>query len=370
MNIIIAMDAMKGSLSSVAANELIAAVFKAHGHQTYTIPMADGGEGTARALLANAPSASWCHTATTSPIGDVIQAEYGWVAATKTAYIDVSAASGIQFKTETVHPQHYSSAGTGELIMTALNQGARKIVVGLGGSATVDGGMGLLSVLGVRFYDRTGTVLTGSAQQLAEIAYTDVTQLDKRLKDVTLIGAADVSSPLVGAEGAVYQFGPQKGFAHAELAQLDEAMQHYLEVTTGEVNSSPGDGAAGGIGFGLRHFLGAKLVSGADLIAEQAHFTDVLESADLLITGEGMLDHQSLIGKLPLSLARKAKQSKVPVIALVGGVSGDAARFRSDGVTVVVPIVQRVTTIDEAIDEATINLTAAAERVASLLSLR
>ncbi|ATF26861.1 glycerate kinase [Brochothrix thermosphacta] len=367
MNIIIAMDSMKSALTSEAANRIIADIVTTRGHHALSFTMADGGEGTAEAFMSGQSDGEWCHVVTVSPAFKKIEAKYGWVPTEKTAYIDVSAASGIQYASADTHPLNRTSAGTGHLMRDALDKGAQKIVLGLGGSATIDGGIGLVTVLGGQFFNRRGERLQGCGADLGEVAYIDLSLLDKRLANTTIIGASDVTNPLIGENGAVRVFGAQKGLLPDEEIAYDEAMQHYLEVATGALTSEAGDGAAGGIGFALRFFLKGQLQSGATMLVEANQLQEALETADLLITGEGRMDSQSLMGKLPITLARQAKAAKVPVIAFVGGFEGDVAAVASEGIRAVVPIVQGPVTIPEAISAAATNLAAAVERTFILL---
>jgi glycerate kinase len=370
MNIVTAIDSMKGSLSSIQANQIVAEVFTAFGHEVSSVAIADGGEGTVAALVEN-NQGQLLFTEVQTLNGQYLAASYGWFAEKKLAVIESAQASGIQFLNGTVatHPKNTSSYGTGELILAAVEQGAKTIVIGLGGTGTVDGGIGLLSALGVRFFDENRQELPAKGSSLGAIADYSLENVPAKLQQIQFIIAADVFSPLTGDKGAVKMFGRQKGLQAHEIADYEAAMQHYQDVVHPEKETEPGDGAAGGLGFAIRHFLKGIVVSGFDYIAEQTKLTEKIEQADLIITGEGQIDAQSLQGKVPVGIARIAQKAQVPVLAFVGSCTGEAAQFAEVGISVIFPIIDQVMTLETALKEAEQNLHRAAERAARLLAL-
>ncbi|EOL49926.1 glycerate kinase [Enterococcus caccae] len=370
MNIVTAIDSMKGSLSSIEANQITADVFRAQGHVVKEVAIADGGEGTVAAIVKN--SAGQKIQAQVKALnGQSVTVDFGWFDSERVAVIESAAASGIQYLdgTEKTHPQNTSSYGTGELILAAMNLGAKTIVIGLGGTGTIDGGIGLLIALGVEFFDQTGQRLPAKGSSLANIAHFSVEHLDPRLAETTFLIASDVVSPLLGESGAVYMFGRQKGLTENELAQYESGMKHYQEVVSRTARLIAGDGAAGGLGFAIRVFLNGTFRSGFEFISEQTDLEQAIEHADLVITGEGQMDDQSLQGKVPVGIGRIAKKYNVPVIAFVGSFKGDQKQFSKEGVSVIIPIIDHITSLDEAMKEAKINLYKAVNRTLELLLL-
>ncbi|MTD42119.1 glycerate kinase [Erwinia sp. CPCC 100877] len=370
MKIVTAIDSMKGSLTSVRANQIIAEVFTAFGHDVSSVAIADGGEGTVAALVEN-NHGKLLFAEVQALNGQQITASYGWFAEKKLAVIESAQASGIQFLngTTATHPKNTSSYGTGELILAAIKQGAQTIVIGLGGTGTVDGGIGLLSALGAAFFDKNGRQLPAKGSSLSKVASYSLKNVLAEMKQIQFIIAADVFSPLTGEQGAVKMFGRQKGLRDMEIDAYEAAMQHYQNVVQPEKQTKPGDGAAGGLGFAIRHFLKGTVVSGFEYIAEQTNLAGKIEQADLVITGEGRIDAQSLQGKVPVGIARIAQKAQVPVLAFVGSCIGESAQFADSGISVIVPIVDQIMTLETALKEADQNLYRAAERSARLLSL-
>ncbi|EOH97035.1 glycerate kinase [Enterococcus moraviensis ATCC BAA-383] len=370
MNVVTAVDSMKGSISSIEANQIITKVFTEKGHIVKDIAIADGGEGTVSAIVKNGDGQKiTAHVHALN--GQLVTAEFGWFSAKKVAVIESAAASGIQYLdgTKATHPLNTSSYGTGELILAAINHGAQTIIIGLGGTGTVDGGMGLLSALGVEFFDQENQLLSAKGSHLAVVDHFSIEQVDVRLADVSFQIASDVTSPLLGETGAVYMFGQQKGLAENELTNYEAGMKNYQEKICGGIESVAGDGAAGGIGFAVRVFLKGVIQSGFALISEQTGLEKAIKEADLVITGEGKMDDQSLQGKVPVGIGRIAKKYDVPVIAFVGSFDGVQQRFREEGVSVIVPIIDRITTLEQAMNEVEKNLQITAKRTLDLLTL-
>lgn len=323
MKLVIAPDSFKESLAAPAVAEAIARGWRQVDGAAEIVlrPMADGGEGTVDAILAAVGGErreQWVR----GPLGEAALAHWGWLD-DATAVLEMAAASGLHL----VPPGRRdatlaSSYGTGELIRAALDAGARRIILGLGGSATNDAGAGLLQALGVRLLDAEGRELPAGGAALARLARIDCAALDPRLQRVQVEVAADVDNPLCGVRGASRVFGPQKGASPCQVEQLDAALAHYARVvayTLGvDHQQQPGVGAAGGLGFAARAFLRAGFRPGVELVAEVSGLAEALQNADLLITGEGRLDAQSLHGKTPVGVARIAQAAGVPVIALAG----------------------------------------------------
>lgn len=354
MKIVISPDSFKGSMSTmIAANQIeagILAVFPSA--QTVKIPMADGGEGTSETYRMIAGGEMIWHEVK-DPCNRIVRAGFCWNEKDRTAVIETAAASGLTLlEAHERKPDGLSTFGTGQLIRFALDRGAEKLIIGLGGSATIDAGIGCLQALGLQCFDRYGNELDGLSVHLGEIARIESDRLDPRLRNVELVIASDVKSPLLGPEGAVYVFGPQKGLQPHELADFEQYMKSLAEVvcqaTGRNMRDSPGAGAAGGIGFTMLSFFpDLKMMSGFELIADLSLLKEQLRDADLVITGEGKFDAQSLYGKAPIGISRLAKPFNVPVVVFAGLSEGDEQAMQREGIRMVIPIVDRIMTLDE-----------------------
>ena len=371
MKVLIAPDSFKESLSARAVAEAIAAGWARvyPDAELRLCPMADGGEGTVDAVLA-ATGGERQQTEVAGPLGDRVVATWGLLPGQR-AVIEMAEASGLH----RVEPARRdvlsaSSFGTGELIRAALDAGVRRIVLGLGGSATNDGGAGLLCALGVRMLDIDGQELPPGGAALAQLRHIDLTGLDTRLAQVEVLVAADVDNPLCGPRGASAVFGPQKGASPAQVEQLDAALAHYADVmaaTLGEdLRDQPGVGAAGGLGFAARAVLKAAFQPGVQLVAELAGLVEALEDADLVITGEGRLDGQSLHGKTPVGVARLARAAGVPVIALAGSLGEGYQRLYAEGIGAAFSLAPGPVSLEQAMAEAGLQLSARAADLARL----
>ena len=371
MKLVIAPDSFKESLSARAVAEAIAAGWARvyPDAELLLCPMADGGEGTVDALL-SATGGKLQQTRVSGPLGDPVEAHWGLLPDAQ-AIIEMAEASGLH----RVEPARRdvlaaSSHGTGELIRAALDAGVRRIVLGLGGSATNDGGAGLLAALGVRFLDREGQELPLGGAALARLSQIDLTGLDTRLAQVEVMVAADVDNPLCGPRGASAVFGPQKGASPEQVAQLDEALGHYADVmaaTLGEdLRDFPGVGAAGGLGFAARAVLRAGFRPGVELVAELSGLVEAMQGADLVITGEGRLDGQSLHGKTPVGVARLARTAGVPVIALAGSLGEGYQRLYAEGIGAAFSLAPGPLSLEQAMAEAGPELSARAADLARL----
>jgi len=324
MKIIIAPDSFKDSLSAQGVADAIARGLAEvwPDAQLIKCPMADGGEGTVESVLA-ACNGEWRRTRVHGPLGAPVEARWGWLADSRTAIIEMAEASGLQL----VPPEQRdacssSTCGTGELIRAALDEGAGRVILAIGGSATNDGGAGAMQALGVALLDEHGQPLGPGGLALANLSRIDLGNLDPRLAQVSFEIAADVDNPLCGPHGASAIFGPQKGARAEQVQELDRALGHFADhcaqVLGRDVREEPGSGAAGGLGFAAKAFLGAQFRTGVEVVAQLTGLADAISGADLVITGEGRFDAQTLRGKTPFGVARIARQQGVPVVVIAG----------------------------------------------------
>ncbi|WP_286784626.1 MULTISPECIES: glycerate kinase [Pseudomonas] len=374
MKIVIAPDSFKESLSADA----VAAAIARGWLQVYadaeivTKPMADGGEGTVDALLA-ATGGERRESLVRGPLGEAVSAHWGWLE-DDTAVIEMASASGLHLLAPAQRDARITSSfGTGELIRAALDAGARRIILGLGGSATNDGGSGLLRALGVRFLDAEGHDLEEGGAALARLDRIYLDGLDARLAQVQVEVAADVDNPLCGPRGASAVFGPQKGATAQHVQELDAALRRFGAVAAralGEDHAeSPGVGAAGGLGFAARAFLAARFRPGVEVVAELSGLAEAMQGADLVITGEGRLDAQSLHGKTPMGVARVAKAAGVPVVAIAGSLGDGYQKLYEVGIDAAFSLVPGPMPLEQAMAEAAVQLRARAADVARLWRL-
>jgi glycerate kinase len=329
MTIIVAPDSFKGNITAPEVCTLMEeGILRADPTaQVYRIPLADGGEGTAR-VLTEAAGGRLLKAAVLGPLGDPVDADFGLIEGGKTAVLDMASASGIELlRRDQLNPLKASSYGTGQLIAAALDAGARKLIIGIGGSATNDGGAGMLEALGFRFLDAQGNPVGRGGEALVKTASLDSTGADRRLGEITVKVACDVTNPLLGPRGASAVFGPQKGASPEMTAILEEGLRAlaaaWKNAGLTEDTDRPGDGAAGGLGAALRICLGASMESGALLVMTYAGFFERLKDADLVITGEGKTDSQTAGGKLCSVVARESRAAEVPVALLSGALGGD-----------------------------------------------
>ena len=353
--IVIASDSFKGSLSSAE----VAACGERAVHRLFPdckvvqLPVADGGEGTVETLTAALGGQS-VTAIVHDPLGRLITARYGWIAQEQTALIEMAAASGLPLlPLEERNPWLTSTYGTGELIRNALERGCHKFLIAIGGSATNDGGMGLLQALGFRFLDAEGKELPGCGGSLQQIQQIDSSGVLVDLAQCQFTVACDVTNPFYGPTGAAYVFAPQKG-ADAEMVEaLDQGLRHFAQLihtTQGiAIDQLAGAGAAGGLGGGLVAFLNARLTPGIEMVLDALRFDTQITGADLIITGEGKLDAQTCMGKTPLGILRRAQQQGIPVVALVGAVEASEA-LNQCGFLAVFPILPYPTSLTEAMD--------------------
>ncbi|MDU0420686.1 glycerate kinase [Staphylococcus simulans] len=323
--IVIAPDSFKETLTAAEAAQAIELGLQEVLPETVIydkVPMADGGEGTMQSLH-DALGGTMKPVKATDALGRIIDAQYSYVEQNKTAIIELAEASGL----ETIELKHRnplvtSTYGTGQLILSALNQGAQKIILGIGGSATNDGGTGMMKALGVKFLDEKGGNLPEGGAALINLAQINISNLDKRLKNVTFEVVCDVDNPLLGPTGATHTYAKQKGASPKDIEQLEQALTHYNQVLTEtfqhDYSNVPGAGAAGGTGIALVAFLAAELSRGIDIVLHETQLKARLKDADICITGEGKIDRQTIYGKTPIGVAKTAQQFNIPVIALCG----------------------------------------------------
>lgn len=352
MKIVIAPDSFKDSLDAAGVARAIALgvgqVWPAA--QTLECPMADGGEGTLQAIVAASHGELRWQTVR-GPLGQGVQAAWGWLASSRTAVIEMAQASGIQLLPQAQRDACRSSTwGTGELIASALAAGAQRIVLAIGGSATNDGGSGMLRALGLRLLDADGQPLEEGGLALAALAHLDASDLDPRLAEVQVEVAADVDNPLCGANGASAVFGPQKGASAEQVLALDQALGHFADHSARCLGEDwrdlPGCGAAGGMGFAAKAFMSARFRPGVEVVAELAGLDALVQGADLVITGEGRFDAQTLRGKTPLGVARVAKRHGVPVIVLAGTLGEGYQQLYAQGIDAAFAVVSGPMTLE------------------------
>lgn len=372
MRVLIASDSFKGSLSSLKVGEAVSEGIKRvfPEAEIKIIPIADGGEGTVDALV-TAGEGKYLYRTVTSPLGEKIEAVMGMLP-NRTAVIEMAAASGLPLvPPEKRNPSLTTTRGTGELIKYALDEGADRIVIGIGGSATNDGGAGMAEALGVRFLNSSGQELPPGGASLLNLAVIDTSGLDARLKDAEITVICDVDNPLCGKRGASAVYGPQKGAGPEMVELLDKSLRHYAQVIKEQLNIDilevPGAGAAGGLGGGLLAFTGAELKPGVEAVLQAIRIDEILPGFDIVITGEGCIDAQSAYGKVPKGVGNRARKHGKPVIAIVGSMGEGAELLYNHGIDAIVPIVNRPMSLDEAVEDA-FNLTVqAAERTFRLL---
>ena len=377
MKVVVAIDSLKGSLSSIQAGHAVKqGILSACPDAKVVVkPLADGGEGTTDSLIEGL-GGTRIDLQVTGPLGSSVSAYYGYLEESKTAVLEMASAAGITLVPETQKdPLAATTYGVGEMILNALHRGCRKFIIGIGGSATNDGGLGMLKALGYRFLDREGNDLGEGAQALSKIASISTEHVDPLLADCEFQVACDVTNPLCGPNGATYIYGPQKGVTEEMKAPLDAAMEHYAKIseqsTRTQFANTPGAGAAGGLGFAFLSYLNATLVPGIDLILDAIHLEKEIQDADVVVTGEGRLDHQTAMGKAPIGVARIAKKYGAVVVAFAGSVTRDASACNQAGIDAFFPIVRVITTLEEAMDPANAreNLSLTAEQVFRLISV-
>jgi len=373
LKILIAPNAFKGSLDAVQAAQAIQrGLERSRLHPSCVLqPIADGGDGMLHVMLAQANGRKM-YTTVEDPLGRPVKAAYGLIQNGKTAVIEMAEASGLRLLSpEERDPRRTSTYGTGQLILAALDQGANEIIVGVGGSATVDGGLGIVQALGGKLTDESGNEVPRGADGLAVLHRIDVSEMDSRLSDCQVTVPCDVTNTLVGAAEV---FGPQKGASPQLVAEIEQSFLHYsnlVEQELGkEISHLPRGGAAGGVSAALYAFLNADLVNGTEYLLAKTGFESDLQEADLLITTEGALDQQTQGGKGPFYVAQRAKEQDKPVIILVGSVPSDYSPEDYSTYDAILPIGPRPQSLDEALQHTAENLERTAYQVGNLLTIK
>lgn len=373
MKIVVAPDSYKGSLSALGvAQAMERGILRVFPHaEVCKIPIADGGEGTVEALVA-ATNGTLRKAAVTGPLGEPVIAPWGILGDGRTAVIEMAAASGLPLvAAEKRNPRLATTYGTGELIRAALDAGLRNLIIGIGGSATNDGGAGMARALGVRFLGDDGEELANGGAALAGLKHIDIDGLDPRLQNCEITVACDVDNPLCGQRGASAVFGPQKGATVEMVAELDEALAHYAviaEHATGRaVAELAGAGAAGGLGAGLMYFTPARLKPGVDIVLEAVNFAHVVNGAAFVITGEGHTDFQTAFGKAPVGVAKVAKQFNIPVFCLSGGIGDGADDVLTQGIDAIMSICDRPLTLEACMRTGSTLIESASERLCRII---
>lgn len=357
MKVVIAIDSFKGSLSSLeAGNTVLRAVREVFPEaEAIVCPLADGGEGTVEAIVTACGGVlQKCRVC--GPLGEAVEATYGILPSTRTAVIEMAAAAGLTLVPEGRRdPELTTTFGVGELILDAIKQGCRDFILGIGGSATNDGGTGMLEALGFGFFDKSGTPIPRGAAGLALLTAIDTSRAHPALAECRFTVACDVTNPLCGENGCSAVFAPQKGATPEAVARMDKALAHYAALTESVLGcsckSTPGAGAAGGMGFALLAYLGAEAKSGISLVMERTALYEKLQSADLVITGEGRIDRQTAMGKGPIGIAAEAKRRGATVIGLCGCVGDGAELCNREGIDAILPILPAPMTAEDAMEK-------------------
>ncbi|WP_295070829.1 glycerate kinase [Ruminococcus sp.] len=373
---VIAIDSFKGSLTSLEAGKAAAEGLHRIFPETDTviIPVADGGEGTVEALVSGL-NGKFIETDVCDPLGRCIKAKYG-VLPDNTAVIEMAAASGLTLLSENERdPMYTTTYGTGEMILDAVRRGCRNFIIGIGGSATNDGGIGCLQALGFGMLDSNGQQVSYGANGLSQLARITDSNAVKELKECSFHVACDVKNPLCGTNGCSEVFAPQKGADKDSISLMDGYLSNYAELTkTYCPSASPytaGSGAAGGLGFALMYYLNAELQSGVDLVIRETKLEDIIKDADIVITGEGCLDSQTAMGKAPIGIAKIAKKYGKPVIAFCGSVREGAELCNASGIDAYFPVLRRICTLEQAMkkENSCKNLADTAEQVFRTIKL-
>ncbi len=373
---VLAPDSFKGSLTAgqvcLAMERGIKKVMP--DAECIKVPMADGGEGTVQSLV-DATGGKIYELEVTGPLGTPVMAKYGIMGDGKTAAIEMASASGIHFvNKDTRNPLITTTYGTGELVKACLDKGIKKIILGIGGSATNDGGAGFAQALGVRFLDNQGKELPSGGAALKNLSVIDISAIDSRLRDVDIEVACDVTNPLCGETGASYVFSPQKGATPDMVIELDNALEHYAEMIKMQLlkdvkNVPGGAGAAGGLGAGLLTFANARLEKGVEIIISYTNLREIVKKANIVFTGEGGIDFQTQYGKTPYGVAKVAKEEGKSVIAIAGYIGKGVEQLYSFGFDAILGIMPGVMTMEEAIESASDNVERTIENIVRILKL-
>ena len=375
MKVVIAIDSLKGSLSSIdAAKAIKKGILSVCDAEVVIKPLADGGEGTVEALITGMNGVTKKITVT-GPLFDKVDCIYGQLPESKTAIIEMSAAAGITLVPDALkNPMNTTTYGVGEIIKDAINDGYRKFIIGIGGSATNDCGIGMLQALGFEFYNDKHQPVGADGKSVADIQSISMEHSLPELKECTFSIACDVNNPLFGPNGASYVYGPQKGATPELVKILDDGLMHFsgrVKELLGKDNADiPGTGAAGGMGYAFITFLNATLKSGIEIILNEIDLESDVKDADIVITGEGRLDCQTAMGKAPIGVAKLAKKYGAIVLAFAGSTTPDAEKCNEEGIDAYFDIVNSIMTLEEAIDpnNAALNMERATKQVFRLIN--
>lgn len=375
MKIVIAPDSFKESMTAKEACEAIEKGMKIAlpNAEFIKVPMADGGEGTTQSLV-DATDGKMYFVETTGPLGEKVKSKFGILGNGEIAVLEMASTSGLELvPREKRNPMITTTYGTGELIKKAMDMGAKTILIGIGGSATNDGGAGMIQALGGKLLDENGKQISFGGGELSKIKKIDLSELDSRIKNIKFIAACDVQNPLTGETGAANVFGRQKGATEEMVKILDDNLKHYAELIRQDVKvdveNIPGAGAAGGLGAGLMAFLNAELRKGIDIVVEYSKLEEKIKGADFVITGEGSIDSQTRFGKTPYGVVSVAKKYGVPNITLAGNVSKDIEILYDYGFDAIFSIMQGVDNLDNALKNGKVNLEKTAENIARLIRI-
>lgn len=374
MKVVAAIDSLKGSLSSMEAGYAIReGILKASpGAEVLVKPLADGGEGTTEAL-AEGLGGEMVRVKVHGPLEEPVTAEYGLLEESGTAVMEMAAAAGIVLTGKEKRPLDATTYGVGEMIRDAVEKGCRSFIVGIGGSATNDCGIGMLTALGFQFLDEQGNPAGISAGALKDVAQIRTDGVMPELAECSFRVACDVTNPLCGPNGATYIYGPQKGVTDDMKEALDQDLRHFADVTKAALGCDcagmKGAGAAGGLGYAFLAYLKADLKPGIELVLDTVGMDQAMEGADLVFTGEGRLDHQTAMGKAPVGIAKLAKKHGAKVVALAGAIADGAEACNDNGIDAFFPILRQVVTLDEAMEPETArrNMAKTAEQVMRLV---
>lgn len=373
MKFLLAPDSFKESLTAKeAADAMEVGLKKVFPDAKYIkVPMADGGEGTTQSLV-DATGGELFYPLVTDPLGRSINAKLGILGDADTAIIEMASSSGLGLVAlKDRNPLLTTTFGTGELIKAALDKGVKTIIIGIGGSATNDGGAGMVQALGGRLLDKKGKDIGYGGGSLEDISKIDLSQLDPRIKDVKIEVACDVNNPLTGKTGAAYIFGPQKGASEEMIVTLDENLKKFSDVIKKDLNKDvgdiPGAGAAGGLGAGLMAFLDAKLYKGIDIVVKHTDLKKQMEGADFVFTGEGSIDSQTKYGKTPYGVAMVAKELEIPVVALAGIVGDDVDLLYDYGFDAFISIMNGISSLEKALVDGKKNIEMTCENIGRVI---
>lgn len=375
MKLVIAPDSWKESLTALEVATAIEDGFREvwPDAEYVKIPVADGGEGTVDAMVA-ATSGERVEVEVTGPLGTRIPSFYGISGDKQSAFIEMAAASGLELVPASArNPLKTTSWGTGELIRHALDAGVNHIIIGIGGSATNDGGAGMVQALGAKLLNDRAQPLGYGGGELATLAQIDLSELDARLAECRIEVACDVSNPLTGPEGATAVFGPQKGATAEMVTVLDDSLGHYAKIIARDLDidvlSLAGGGAAGGMGAALYAFCGATLRQGIEIVTDALRLDEQVADADIVITGEGRIDSQTIHGKVPVGVAKVAKRYNKPVIGIAGSLTADVGVVHQHGIDAVFSVLYSICSLEDALGNAQANLRMAARNIAAVLKV-